>query len=39
MENTKQDKATLHFNELINWVTDYAENDVEFEIVYDVFEE
>ncbi len=39
MENIKLNKATLHLNELINWVTDYAENEIEFEIVYDVFEE
>lgn len=39
MENIKQNKATLHFNELMNWITDYAENEIEFEIVYDVFEE
>ena len=39
MENIKLNKATLHFNELINWITDYAENEIEFEIVYDIFEE
>ncbi|MEG0528175.1 MAG: hypothetical protein RR531_11735 [Longicatena sp.] len=39
MENTKKAKSTLRFNELINWVTDYAENEIEFDIVCDVFEE
>lgn len=39
MENIKLNKATLHLNELMNWITDYVENEIEFEIVYDVFEE
>lgn len=39
MENIKLNKATLHLNELMNWITDYVDNEIEFEIVYDVFEE